>query len=118
MRVRSKVWLEKDNKLVFGDGKSELLKAIDRTGSISKASRSMGISFRRGWSYVSAVEKRLGCRLIERSKGGRSGGGSYLTPLGKKLIGEFDKLNEAVCKFTDKKFKETFGGRSKYLKNK
>ncbi|MBL7131021.1 MAG: LysR family transcriptional regulator [Candidatus Omnitrophica bacterium] len=108
MKIKSKVWLEKNGKLVFGEGKSNLLKAIDKTGSINKASKQMGISFRRGWAYITAIEKRLGIQLIARSKGGKHGGGSCLTPAGKMLVRKFDKLEDIVRKFTDAKFQELF----------
>lgn len=42
MKIKSKIWLEKRNGLIFGEGKSELLKAIDETGSISKAAKKNG----------------------------------------------------------------------------
>jgi len=117
MKVKSKVWLEEKGELVFGDGKSEILKAIDRTGSISKASRKMGFSFRHGWGYITAIEKRMGFKLIERSKGGRGGGGSHLTPAGREIVKKFDSLQKAVNKFTDKQYGEIFSGRSRHFKN-
>jgi molybdate transport system regulatory protein len=109
MRIRSKVWLEKGGKLVFGSGKSELLKAIEETGSIKGAAEEMGISFRRAWSYVTAIERRLGLRLIERTKGGKSGGGSKLTSRGKELIRKYDKMEKEISRFADGTFKEIFG---------
>lgn len=118
MKIKSKVWIEKEGELVFGEGKSNLLKAIDKTGSINKASGQMGISFRRGWSYITAIEKRLGIKLIARSKGGKRGGGSYLTPAGKMLVRKFDNLEEVIRSFTDKKFKELFINGNRYIKNK
>lgn len=60
MKIRSKVWIEKKGELVFGKGRSDLLKAIDETGSLSKACGRLNMSYRRGWSYVSSSEKRLG----------------------------------------------------------
>ena len=108
MQIKSKVWLEKGNKLIFGEGKSNLLKAINDTGSISKGSKKMGMSFRHGWGYITAVERRTGIKLIERKKGGSGGGGSCLTSAGKEMIEKFDMMKSAVDKFTDKKFKEIF----------
>jgi molybdate transport system regulatory protein len=109
MRVKSKLWLEKSGELVFGEGKSEILKAVAETGSLNAACRKMGISFRHGWGYITAVEKRLGFRLVERSKGGRGGGGSRLTPEAKQLMRKYDRLKAAVDDFTDDKFREIFG---------
>jgi len=118
MKVKSKVWLEEGGKLVFGDGKSQILNAIDQTGSISKASKKMGVSFRRGWGYVTAIEKRLGCKLIERERGGRYKGGSHLTPYAKTLLSKFNKLKKAVNDTTDKRFTEIFCAEGRDTKDK
>jgi molybdate transport system regulatory protein len=112
------VWLEKKGELIFGEGKSELLKAIDQTGSINRASLKLGISFRQAWSHITAIERRMGFKIIERTKGGRSGGGSRLTPLGRDLIRRFDCLNDAVNNFTDHKFEEILGVKARYNKNR
>lgn len=118
MKLKSKVWLEKNNKLIFGEGKSQLLKSIEKTGSLNKASRMMGISFRHAWGYITAIEKRLGFRLIERTKGGRQGGGSCLTPAGRDLVQKFDRLASVVNKFADEKFKEMFSDPGRGSKNR
>jgi molybdate transport system regulatory protein len=118
MEVKSKVWLEENGRLVFGEGKSELLRAIDETGSISEAAKKMGISFRHAWGYITAIEKRLGMKFIIRSKGGRGGGGSYLTPSARALIDKYDKLRNLVTKFADVKFKELFTRGTRYIKNR
>ncbi|OIO74589.1 MAG: hypothetical protein AUJ85_05115 [Elusimicrobia bacterium CG1_02_37_114] len=109
MEIKSKVWIEKDGKLIFGKGKSDLLKAIGQAGSISGASKKMNISFRHGWGYITAIEKRLGVKLLEKSKGGKDKGGSSLTPLAKDLIKKYDKLEKLVDEFVDRKFREIFG---------
>lgn len=118
MKVKSKTWLEKNSKLVFGEGKSELLNAINQTGSINKASKKMGISFRHAWGYITAIEKRLGFKLLERAKGGRDGGGSRLTPAGRDLLGKFNRLENLVNKFADIKFKEIFSDKNRCGKNR
>ncbi|MFC1807460.1 winged helix-turn-helix domain-containing protein [Candidatus Omnitrophota bacterium] len=108
MRIKSKVWIEKDNKLVFGEGKSEIFKLIDRHKSINKAAKEMGISYRHTWSYITEIEKRMGVKLIERIKGGKGGGGSRLTDHALKLMERFDRLKRDVDVYTDKRAREIF----------
>lgn len=108
MKIKSKIWIEKDHSMVFGIGKSLILKAIDKTGSINKAAKEMNMSFRRAWSYIKTIEKRLGRPLLIKEKGGRDHGGAVLTDYAKDLIGKFEKLEKEVKKFTDKKYKELF----------
>ena len=45
MEIKVKIWIE-DNKqnLIFGSGKTEILKEIEKTGSISDASKNLNKS--------------------------------------------------------------------------
>ena len=108
MKVRSKVWIEKRGKLVFGEGKARLLQAIEEAKSINKAAEKMGMSFRHAWGYITTIEKRIGFPLLNRKRGGEGGGGSDLTPQAKRLLKEYEKLDKSVKDFTDKKFKKLF----------
>ncbi len=65
-------------KPVFGRGKRCLLEAIDKYGSINQAAKEIKISYRKAWSYLNAMEERLGMRLIDRQTGGKDGGGADL----------------------------------------
>ncbi len=110
MQVKSKIWLEKEGLLIFGEGKSRILKAIDKHKSINKAAFCLGMSFRHAWSYINEIERRAGIKMIERARGGRDGGGSRLTEDAAELIHRYDRLKEDVDKYADKKVKETFAG--------
>ena len=117
MRIKSKVWLEKDGELVFGSGKSLILKAIQETGSINKAAKMMRMSYRHAWSYVASAEERMGKQLLIKIKGGRDGGGAVLTDYAKDLLEKFCRLEKEVNAFTDSRFKEIFHRRWKRLKS-
>jgi len=106
MEVKSKVWLEKKGKLAFGIGKYSILKEIAKTGSINKAAKNLGMSYRHAWSYISSAEKRLGEPLLIKAKGGEKGGGAVLTNYAKNLIEKFERLEEDVREFTNKRFGE------------
>ncbi len=108
MRVKSKVWLEKDGELVFGSGKSLILKAIRETGSINKAAKKMNMSYRHAWSYVVSAERRIDKPLLIRIKGGADGGGAVLTDYAKDLLKKFVKLEQGVERFTNKRYKAIF----------
>lgn len=108
MEVKSKVWLENGGKLAFGIGKCRILKEIARTGSINKAAKNLGMSYRHAWSYVSFAEKRLGESLLIKVKGGEKGGGAALTDYAKDLVEKFERLEEDVRFFTNKRYGEIF----------
>ena len=56
LQVRSKVWLEVDGERFLGDGRYRLLHAVERSGSINGAARELGISYRKVWAQLAAME--------------------------------------------------------------
>ncbi|MEX2238414.1 MAG: LysR family transcriptional regulator [Dehalococcoidia bacterium] len=90
--VRLKLWLEKDGNLVFSDYRAALLRQIKETGSLAEAAERMGLSYRRAWGKVREIEGNLGGKLIESARGGAGGGRTRLTPLGERMLKEFDDL--------------------------
>jgi len=108
MKVKSKIWLEKDGELVFGTGRMRILKTVAQTGSLKQAAEKLKMSYRRAWSYIHSAEERLGKLLLLKERGGKSGGGAQLTEYAKELIRNFDQLQKEVRKFTDKRYKELF----------
>ncbi len=63
MKIQFKVWLEKDNRVLFGEGRSQLLQAIEDYGSLAQAARKMNMSYRAAWGRLKASEDRLGYPL-------------------------------------------------------
>lgn len=61
-----------------------LLSAVQDTGSLAQASRSLGGSYRHAWGLVQRAEALFGQALVLRGRG--RGKGSVLTPLALKLI--------------------------------
>ena len=108
LQVRSKIWLEIDGEPVFGQGRDELLRLIKNTGSINAAAKSMGIPYRKAWTYIDAMEKRLGFPLVHRLKGGAGGGESTLTPQAVEMLDKFNTLQQGIQEIIDAKFQELF----------
>jgi len=109
MEVRSKIWLEVDGEAVFGTGRDALLREIEQTGSINRAAKSLGISYRKALSYIQNMEKRIGIRLVERHAGGRNGGGATLTGEARDLLQKYEKLERGINELLDLRFLEIFG---------
>lgn len=70
----------------------ELLDKIGSTGSISAAARATGMSYKGAWEAVDAMNNLADEPLVVRVAGGRSGGGTGLTPRAIRLIGVFRAL--------------------------
>jgi molybdate transport system regulatory protein len=93
--IRHKVWIENiKSETLLGDGKWELLKLIDATGSLKAAIEKMGWGYRSTWNKLKTIEKRIEFPIIERSRGGAGGGGqSILTEKGKMLVDSYRELH-------------------------
>ena len=81
-----------ENKL--GPGKIDLLDAIGDTGSISAAGRRLGMSYRRAWLLVDAVNKLFRLPVVVASVGGQHGGGAELTDFGRALVTAYRRIEE------------------------
>ena len=87
--------LHKD-EIAMGPGKAELLEAIQRTGSISAACKTMKMSYRRAWMLVDVMNHCFAQPLVQTAKGGKDGGGATLTPLGLQVLDHYQKMSLAV----------------------
>jgi molybdate transport system regulatory protein len=76
----------------IGPGKIGLLAAIAETGSIAAAGRSLGMSYKRAWHLVTAMNEQFPSPLVEGAKGGRAGGGATLTDLGRDVLTAFTEM--------------------------
>ena len=70
----------------LGPGKIALLEAIARCGSISAAAREMGMSYRRAWLLVEAMNQAFKQPAVTAATGGKRGGGAEVTPFGQDLL--------------------------------
>jgi len=108
IRIRSKIWLEFAGQPLLGDGRFQLLSAVERTGSINGAAKDLGISYRKAWSQLDAMEKHAPFPLLRRRIGGSGGGESLLTAETRELLKNFRLLREQVNNAADHCFAEIF----------
>jgi len=73
----------------MGPGKAELIERIAQGGSISAAARAMGMSYRRAWQLVEALNADYREQVIGTAIGGARGGGARVTDFGKRLVAAF-----------------------------
>jgi molybdate transport system regulatory protein len=73
----------------MGPGKAELIERIAQTGSISAAARAMGMSYRRAWQLVEALNRDYRERVIDTATGGKRGGGARVTSFGQQIVARF-----------------------------
>jgi len=52
----------------------------------------MKMSYKSAWDAVDAMNNAIGTPVVESATGGSKGGGSQLTESGKRLIAEFESM--------------------------
>jgi molybdate transport system regulatory protein len=88
----------------IGPGKIGLLEGIERTGSLSAAARSLGLSYRRGWLLLHSINEAFSLPVVALSIGGRDGGGAKLTEFGRQLVADYRNFESAVDALAVKTF--------------
>lgn len=99
--IRIRCWVEMDGKRFFGPGPAQLLELIEAEGSIAKAAKKMGMSYKKAWDLVSDLNTRGKEPYVLSRKGGESGGGAELTETGKKVLAKYHKLVDRLNKVLD-----------------
>jgi molybdate transport system regulatory protein len=86
----------------MGPGKAQLIAAIDVSGSISAAARTMNMSYRRAWQLVEALNRSFSEPVVLTATGGKRGGGASVTPFGRELLRRYrameSKASAAIAK--------------------
>lgn len=100
---RFHLWLEYKGKPTVGKGGAAVLAKIDRYRSISKAAVSLNLSYSYVWKRLRKMEEVLGVSLIETQRGGLGGGGKAdLTPLGRRILLKYHRVNLEFNKLASK----------------
>lgn len=94
--LKTRCWIDIDGKKFFGPGRAQLLMMIDKNGSLSKAAKEMGMSYRKAWSMVEDMNQRGQQPYVELHKGGTKGGGAELTETGQKVLSTFLTMNVKI----------------------
>lgn len=109
MEVKVKIWIEdNDRNLIFGSGKTEVLKFIDETGSISQAAQKVGMNYKKAWNHIQILQNHIEDDLVFTQKGRGENSGSTLSPKARELIQTYEILDYDIKKYAKKRFKELF----------
>jgi molybdate transport system regulatory protein len=96
-----KFWLESGGESVLCRHLSEILQAVEKTGSIKEAAAVVGRSYRFVWARIKGAEESLGATLVETRVGGRDARRSGLTPLARDLVESFDVVSRELSRRVD-----------------
>src|SRR6476469_5310049 len=104
---RAKFWLTIGRRTLFGDGKADLLEAVDRLGSLRSAAQSMDMSYRHAWGLLRELDLAAGFAFLEHAgKGARSR--LRLTNDGRQFIAAYRRFRAPLGKAVEARFKRIF----------
>jgi molybdate transport system regulatory protein len=106
---RVKVWLEVVGRYGFGFGVSEILRAVERAGSIKQAADDLGKSYRYVWGRIKDAEQAIGQALVETQVGGQGTQRSSLTEPAKQLVADFLAMRDRMIQVMEQEFIRRFG---------
>lgn len=111
-RPRLRLWFDIAGRGTLGPGKLALLRAITATGSLAAAARQLHMSYRLAWGHLRLIEQRTGLTVVERQRGGRLGGGTFLTAEGHALLARYGALRGDIEAYAEAAFFRHFGHRA------
>lgn len=97
--AKCRIWIEATSGTFLAEGRIALLKKINDLGSISKAAKSMNMSYSKAWEQINLMNNSAQKSMITKIVGGKQGGGTQVTEYGKKMIVAYDKLNQSCKEF-------------------
>lgn len=104
--VRLTVRIDFGSDRALGPGKVRLLEAIHKTGSISQAGRSLGMSYRRAWLLVDDLNRCFRQPVVTTQPGGARGGGAALTRFGRELIKKYRSIESQAAAAAEKQLRD------------
>ena len=103
-KIEVRLWIEETEGPFLGIGKIWLLENIQKTGSITNAAKEMKMAYRQAWQLVQEMNQRAETPLVEKTLGGKGGGGARLTEAGERAIILFYEIEKRIKDFTLQEF--------------
>lgn len=100
--LKGRLWVDGPDGTFLGYGRIVLMERIKEHGSITKAAKSMKMSYRHAWELIDSMNNQAPEPFVVTSTGGRNGGGTVVTKLGEQAIKKFWKTQDALKRFLDK----------------
>ena len=109
LTIAAELSLHREGQALAGQRRAALLAEIGRQGSLAQAARTVGLSYKGAWDAIEQMTRLAGEPLVERSAGGRGGGGTRLTPRGEQLVRNYELLQQEHARFVERLNREADG---------
>ncbi len=100
--LKGRIWVDGPDGTFIGYGRVVLMERIKEFGSITRAAKSMSMSYRHAWELVDSMNRQSPEPFIITSTGGKKGGGTVVTKHGEQAIKQFWKTQEKLKRFLEK----------------
>lgn len=101
-KLLGRIALETPLGALLGDVRIRLLEAIETHGSISQAAKAVPLSYKAAWDAIDAINNMADAPLVERSVGGRQGGGTKLTDYGRNMVALYRAMEKEYQEALDR----------------
>ena len=105
--VKAKFWLTLGPRTLFGDGKAQLLEAVDELGSLRSAAQSMGMSYRHAWGLLRELDQAAGFAFLEHNDTGPRTR-LRLTQDGRRFLKAYRRFRAPLTKAVEARFQRIF----------
>ncbi len=114
-KINALLALHSEGRFLVGRERIKLLEKVAEFGSIAKAAKATGFSYKTAWDSVNAVNNLLPTPAFLTRPGGRSGGGAEVTEEGRRLIETFHRLEEKLSRISNLIAEEGVAGQEEAL---
>ncbi|MCA1926870.1 MAG: winged helix-turn-helix domain-containing protein [Calditerrivibrio sp.] len=97
--LKGRIWIDSGNETFIGYGRIVLLERIKEHGSITKAAKSMDMSYKHAWDLIDSINKNSSKPVVITATGGKNGGGAKLTEHGEQIVKLFWDLQAKLKEF-------------------
>lgn len=84
---------------VFGRGVAQLCRGVERTGSLNKAAKEIGMAYSKAWRIIKHTEEAFSIQLLERN----GAHGSTLTEEGRTLLDVYEQLQLDAGRYAEER---------------
>ncbi len=90
--LESELYLKKESEEFLSVKRVQLLENISIYGSMSKAAKASGITYKTAWAWIDKMNGLSPKALVQTISGGSGGGGTIITAYAKELICRFEEV--------------------------
>ncbi|MDP9142093.1 MAG: TOBE domain-containing protein [Pseudomonadota bacterium] len=94
--------MDAGNGATFKKRWMDLLASLQAEHSITAAAKAVGLSYKAAWDAIATMNNLSGRLLVERSVGGKGGGGAKLTARGLRLVETFRAVEAENTRFVER----------------